>query len=395
MSEPTLLSLSPALVRFQAGAVPRLAAEPFLVSVHRRLEEVQDAWRELERSGAVGIFQRLEVFEAWTRTVAHGQADWLVVAVRHRACGRPALLMPLASRQVNGLKLIEGADLEVSDFLAPAIAHDFRPSRIQMRAIWSRVLALLPSADAVRISKMPERIGDQPNPMLLLRGVEPFHLSNFRTRLTDGGVDWTERIPGKVKTELAARRRKLGKRGKLQFRVAETEAEAERYYETMVAQRAERCRVMGRDNILDRACYRDFYRALIRPGARESVGVMQALLVDDEIVATGYGLNAGSSFLMIFPTFASEKWRNYSPGLQLFMDSMRWAQDRGMTWYDFTIGGEGFKRDLAAGAEPLYEYLSARSLMGAPVVWEARARSWMRRSPMARAIVRRCRRMPG
>lgn len=391
MSNSSVIPVSPASLRFRAAANVRGSHVPYAVEVHDRLAPIADEWRQLEGAGAATVFQRFEVFEAWTRTVAPGQADWRVVCVRQRPCGRVVLLLPLSLRQMGGLKVIEGADLEVSDFLSPVVAKDFRPSKAQMRAVWAEVLRLLPPADAIRLAKMPALIGNVSNPMLLLKGVAPFHLSNFRTRLATTGYHWTERIPEKVKTEIAARRRKLGKRGKLQFRVADTEVEAERYFEAMVEQRAERCRAMERGNILDDQRYRAFYRGLLRPERGDSLGVMQALLVDEEIVATGYGLNAGTSFLMIFPTFVSKKWRNYSPGLQLFMESMGWAGERGMTWYDFTIGGEGFKRDLAAEAEPLYEYLSARSLKGWPGITRARMRSRLRQSPALRTLMRRVR----
>ncbi len=391
MFDPTVIPVSPLSLGLRADAASQPSVKPFVVEVHFSLAPIADAWRELERSGAATVFQRFEVFDAWTRTVAAGQVEWFVVLVRRRLCGRVVMLMPLSLRQTGGLRVIEGADLEVSDFLAPVVADDFRPSRSEMRAIWAGARAGVPAADAIRIAKMPVQIGEVPNPMLLLSGVEPFHLSNFRTQLKPAGYDWTQRIPDKVKADIATRRRKLGKRGKLQFRVAETEAEVERYFETMLAQRAERCHAMARGNILEDENYRTFYRSLLKPGRPDSIGVMQALLVDEEIVATGYGLNAGTSFLMIFPTFASQKWRNYSPGLQLFMDSMGWASERGMTWYDFTIGGEGFKRDLAAEAEPLFEYLKACSLKGVPGILAARLRSRLRRSQGLRALIRRLR----
>jgi len=351
----------------------------YTVAVHGTLDGVEASWRALERGGCCTVFQSFEVFAAWARHIAPARArSWHVVTVSDAGHGSIVMILPLCLREAGGLKVIEGADLEVSDFIAPVIAEEFKPARGEMRELWAQIRGLLPPADVIRISKMPAMLGGVPNPLLKTGSVLPFHLSNFKTRLDTGQPPWFERIPAKVRDDLATRRRKLGKRGALEFKTAATAAEADRFFEAMVTQRAERCRAMGRDNILDDISYRRFYRELVRPDAAANAGVMQALLIDNEIIATGYGFRHGSDFLMIFPTFVAAKWRNYSPGLQFFAESMRWAAGQGFTSYDFTIGAEGFKRDFAAEAEPLFEHLSAASWRGWPAVADGRLRCRVR-----------------
>lgn len=145
---------------------------------------------------------------------------------------------------------------------------------------------------------------------------------------------------------------------------------------------------MGRTNILDCPSHRNFYRALLELG---NVGCIQALLVDDEIIATGYGLVSHEGFHMIFPTFKAEGWRNYSPGMQLFIESMTWADSKGIAFYDFTIGGEEFKATLGAEEYPLYEHLEALTARGRPTVYRERLRRLVRAHPRLKAILQRAR----
>lgn len=362
------------------------------IAVTRSLVEVEPVWRRLEAQGGSSVFQSFDMFAAWARHLAPARkVDWFVVVILDKATGDPVLLLPLMVHAVGSVRVIEAADLEVADFCGPVLARGFQPTRAQMRALWARVRDALPRADVLRLSKLQAAIAGRPNPLLLLDNVQPIKLSNFKTAL-DPAHSWRKRMPDKLASELTIRRRKLDKRGQVSFVTATTDKQADQFYAAMIAQRAARCTAMGRDNILDDAATRAFYRALIKPSDQAGIGVMQALLVDETIIATGFGLRHGGAFHMIFPAFQAEGWRNYSPGLHFFVASMQWSADEGLGHYDFTIGEEGFKRDLGAEEFPLYEHLVALTPRGLPVMLDASMRRTVRRSPLLSHLVTTLRR---
>jgi len=387
MTDHTFVPLYDTAHDVGVASAARVRGGRFAVELCNDLGRIEAGWRALERDGCGTVFQNFDAFAAWTQHIAPAHAiSWHVMIVRDRRRGRLVMILPLCLRMQDGLRVIEGADLEVSDYIAPVMGADFYPSTAEVSAIWGEARKLLPAADLIRLSKMPAMLGLTPNPLLRLSNVRPFRLSNFRMRLDGGPPTWAERMPEKLRGELGARRRKLSKRGRITFRTAETAAESLRFFDVMVAQRAERCRTMGRGNILADARYQAFYRDLLRPGATGAAAVMQVLMLDDEIIATGYGLRQGADFLMIFPTFVAQTWRNYSPGLQFFMESMQWAADQGCSTYDFTIGAESFKSDFGAEEALLYEYLSAASWRGVPMIL---ARGLRGRVRQARNYLRR------
>jgi len=356
------------------------------VTALRALGSVEPVWHALERNGDATIFQAFDTFRAWSRHVATGYGvEWLVVVVFDRTAQTPVMLLPLVVVKRGGLLVIEAADLGVCDFNGPVLARRFNPSADEMTAIWADVRRVLPEGDVVCLTKMPSVIGTAPNPLLLLKASHRIKLSNYKTPL---GPRWTaERLPDKLRADLASRRRKLDKRGKVAFRTAQTEQEADTFFVAMVEQRAARFAATGRPNILDCPSHRAFYRALLTPGKETSAAVIQALTVNGKIIATGYGLVSDQGFAMIFPTFLAEGWRNYSPGMMLFVESMTWAAGRAIAFYDFTIGGEEFKMTLGAVEFPLFEHLEPLTLRGRPAVFGERLRRRLSNSPALKSLV--------
>lgn len=346
----------------------------YITALLHSLADAESLWRILELSGDATYFQTFEVFAAWTQNIAPAYGvEWFVLAVLDRVTLLPLMLLPLTLVKRGGLRVIEAADLGVCDFNAPIVDRRFNPDERAMLEVWHDALALFPEADLVRLTKMPAHIGACPNPLLSLGSAHKIKLANFKTPLTVMGRMWSQHmLPEKLRLDLAARRRKLSKRGKLDFRIAETQQEADRYFAAMLEQRAARFKAMGREDVLACPLHQRFYRALIEPASQTSPACIQALLLDGEPIATGYGLQSQNSFGMIFPTFKAEGWRNYSPGLQLFLESMTHAAAKGLAYYDFTIGGESFKLDLGALEYPLYEHLEPLTLRARPHVYRER-----------------------
>ncbi len=367
----------------QQAATAAPGSAPVDILIVRDFDVLEGLWQQLPGGGNCSIFQSFAVLTTWAEKLASSMGvQWLVAVMLHPRTRQPLLLLPLVLRRVDGLTMIEGADLGVADFYGPVVAPGFLPSPADMIVAWSLLKAALPAADVLRLSKMPARLGGARNPLLMLPNVNRTKLSNFKTDLDGDWERWmAANVPEKVREDMKARTRKLSKRGHLAFAAATNEAQADAYFAALIAQRQARFKELGRSDILDDPNYRAYYRKLLRPGDPTSPAEIEALSIDGEIIATGYGLVGNATFHMIFPSFKGERWRNYSPGLQLFLASMKRASERGLKHYDFTIGGEAFKRDLGAEEYPLYEKLAALSVRGLPIVYTDRLRRFIQRNP--------------
>lgn len=347
----------------------------------------------LSRFALVGIsspFQSADWVAAWIDALGTPRnCEMLVVDVCDGVSGAPLMALPLVRRQARNLTLIELPDFGMADYGGPMIAPGFAPDQATMRRLWASIISALPKADLVRLDKMTAKISGLDNPLMKLKGVRRHAQSAWGTRLTEPPLDFGALGMSKKRIrELNGRHAKLAALGKLEFRTAATEEEADQFFAAMCAQRTKRFDDLGRPNALQHADIRKFFRSLIRPGNADSPAVMQALTLDDQVLATGYALRGRDSYCMIFPTFDHDNWRVYSPGLQLFRHAMEWAARNKLYYFDFTLGSEAYKTEFGATEMELFEMIQPLSLRGLAASAALSARWHIRRKPRLARFLR-------
>lgn len=362
----------------RTGFAPARTAERWTIGLLVGPGAVKVAIDGFARTGQSTVFQSAAWLKTWIDTIGLPRGcDIIAAEVRDAASRQPLFLLPLVRRKARALTLIELPDFGMADYGGPIYSPNFRPEREVMRALWRQIVAALPPADVLRIGKIPPKINNRINPLMHIRGIRRHVQSAWGTQLSAPPLDFSALgMPKKRVRELNNRFRRLQEVGPVAFRTAETAEEADRFFAAMCAQRAKRFAERGRPNALERQDIRDFFRALLKPGADDAPAVIQALIVGDEIVATGYGLRAPGAFHMIFATFEDGRWRPLSPSLQHFRLSMEWAARSGIGYYDFTLGSETYKAELGAREVPLFEIyrpLSARGRLATAVLGAKRA----------------------
>ncbi len=330
------------------------------------IASVYDDWAALETAGRLTPFQTRAWLEPWYAIVApHFGASPLIVRVRDRRSGVPLMLLPLARRRESGLKIVEFADLGVSDYHAPLFAPEMSELGDRASALWSQVRAAVRPADLFRLEKVPQRVEGLRNPLLdIARRQMSFSaweiaLPADRAAFDAGFADRT------FLRELARKNRRIVGRGEVRFAEACTPEDQRRAFDALCEQRAARFAELGRDDILQRAPFGAFYET-IALAARDRIGRLFTLSVDDEIVATILGLARNGRFCMTLSTIGGERWKSASPG-NVSMDRLVSQLIReGGGVLDFTIGDEAYKRSFGALAQPLFAGVASLSWRGSP-----------------------------
>lgn len=338
----------------------------FEIDVCGDISAVREDWAALEVHGQCTPFQTRAWLEPWYEIVAprYG-AKPLFVRVRERFSGAPLALLPLVRRRDAGLTLVEFADLGVSDYHAPLFAPEMSDLRAHGPALWARIQAALRPADLFRFEKAPPLVGGMRNPLLdVARRQMNFSawdvaLPSDRAAFDAGLADQS------FLRELARKNRRIGGRGQVRFSEARTPEELRRAFGALCEQRAARFAELGRDNILQRAPFGAFYEK-VALADRDRVTRLFTLSVDDEIVATIFGLSRNGRFCMIMSTIGDARWKSSSPGNVAMDRLISQLVDEGGGVLDFTIGDEAYKRSFGAVERPLSAGVMSLSWRGSP-----------------------------
>ncbi len=355
----------------------------------------------MQREGACTAYQRLEWVESLEACLL-GSSDAIPLVVELAQAGRPLMLLPLALRQRRGHRIVEWLDLGVCDYAAPVLSAGVAFSVVGMERAWAAILAALPPADLVRITRIPSEVFGRLNPLALLPGAKPIALHSSGFALEGDPATLLKRVcQGSTYSEVARRSRRLQKAGAVRFVVAETVAEVDAIFDALVRQRRARFREMGRFDLLGRPEVAAFYRDAAKRNLANGFVRVFGLSVDGEWIATAYGLVHGGAFHGILIAMAGEQWRSHAPGILVATEIMVWARSEGLDYFDFTIGDLPYKHGFRPVQRTLYEIVTPRTLRGRVVMIAARSRSgtkaWLQRYPAAferlRALRRRWRRL--
>ena len=130
----------------------------------------------------------------------------LIAVVSEKATGEQAALLPLIRRVQKGVRIVEFADLELTDYNAPMLGSAAPRTATAARALWrdlTDALRGLPGGvDLVRLRKMPLDLDGRPNPLALLDGVRSCALNGNVVTTGEDFDAWRYTLERTVRKEL-------------------------------------------------------------------------------------------------------------------------------------------------------------------------------------------------
>lgn len=315
----------------------------------------------------------------------------LPLAIHDAQSGQLAALMPMVSRQDGRFRAIEFTDLTVSDYNAPILGPAAPIDQRGAEAMLAAMRGVLPSADVLRMVKMPVQIDGRPNPFALLQAVRP---SPYYGHLIEIETTWDDYLHSrgrKYRKEMGRSFRVLDTMGHRSFRCASDKDDALALYGELETMQCTRMRESGKPYILDREPYSRFYKEALAAGYDTGTVMIFCLSVDDEPVALIYGICDGTTFLLLRIANAGEAWKHCSLGRLVVAETVPYLIKRGIRRFDMTIGDYAFKRGFDPIAIPLVDVSIALSLRGYADVTPALVKSFVRENPRLQALAKRIR----
>ncbi|WP_445217888.1 GNAT family N-acetyltransferase [Bradyrhizobium sp. Pa8] len=348
-------------------------------------------WRQAASRLSAGhrtAFQHGYWLGAWYEAF-HDSAP-LIALISDAATGKDIAVVPMISHIRRGIRIVEFADLGVSDNNAPILALDAALDAAATdaigKALVDAVRALPDRFDLLRLKKMPAHVGAKPNPLVSLGRIGSCSLNG---NLVLTGDDYEAYRASIKRMQMPRCWRVFSRHAGARFEIAADVARARELLDVMDVQQQARMRKLGSRFVLNDDAHARFYREVARQGVAEGYAVITALVCDEAVVATTFGVRFGASYFLLRISHAGDSWSNCSPGLLVTERTMAALHAEGVRRFDLSIGNQDYKRRFGAEKLALTDVSIALSWRGAPYAWRDHAAQNLRRYPRLAAVASR------
>ena len=206
----------------------------------------------------------------------------------------------------------------------------------------------------------------QKNPFTHL-GLVPKKEKSYGAHLVQGeswNAYYIENVNKSIRADSKRQRKRLSELGTLEFILANDANDIESITEKMILQKRRRYHETGVRDIFTRKNVKDFYiqtaLALVPIGKIN----VAALKLNGRILATHWGLISNNTFYYLMPTYEGAEWKKFSCGRILLEFLLEWSFERKLNIFDFTGGGEEYKKIWCNQEMKLYDYIVPKTLLG-------------------------------
>lgn len=339
------------------------------------MSAVEQQWRSFEEHADCTVFQKFDWLFQWHSHVGQRRNISPVIVVGLDAEGQFLMIMPLAIENRGGIRRLLWLGSDLCDYNAPLLTKNFDRylGPEQFEVLWHEIIRVIRADprlrfDLVDIDKLPEVVGSQKNPFLQL-SVLP---TNYSAHVATLGKDWEKFYLSRISsTSRKADRRKfknLAERGQIHFVTVQDRDDIERTMNTLIRQKRESYARMGVKDIFARTGYPEFYYAIATSPRLLDVVHLSRLDVGAIPAATGLGLKFKTCYYLVLSSYEDSELAKFSPGRAHIHEIFRYAIDRKVDKFDFTIGDEPYKRDWCDIELRLFDYLEAATIKGHIIV---------------------------
>lgn len=316
-----------------------------IVREPRRFLAISDAWRDLwQRSGA-GIFQ----CHTW---IAAGWSGDLNIGLAWEN-ERLLAVLPLAIRRRSGLRVLEWAGQQFSDY-CDGIAES--QHSVLLQYLWDRTY-MAGGFDLIWLKQMTTDAKFQPLDKLWPTKDICLQLCN-RGQWTSGEA-WFRSLNKKARNDHLRGRRILEQQGRLVFRQA-TGAEIDAILDWSVSHKQD---WVKRNRLHSTLLEANALHGLVR--ALESLGALRLFVLecDGQLAAVSVNIVQHHTMLAFFATY-DPTYERGSPGIILMTEYTKWAFDNDIRVIDYLRGEEAYKFKFATTAVETSSFLAAKTLPG-------------------------------
>jgi CelD/BcsL family acetyltransferase involved in cellulose biosynthesis len=351
-------------------------------------EELKLIWNDLEESSDSSPFQSFNWLSNWHKIVGvpvH-KIDLHVICVF--TDDKIISILPMSIRKIRGVKVLEWLGGMHTDYLAPILKRGLDLTEDDFGDVWNQVLKELPGFDIIHFSHQPSFIGTQANPFSVFLDTK-LMMNSYQCYFEGSWEDYkNNNISKKVLADSRRQRNRLSEIGKLEFKIFDEDEDIHELTETMIRQKRMRYDATGGWDQFQIPEHQELYRNLKKPLGKDNTVHCSALLLDNKIIASHWGIISKSTLFYILPTHEGGDLSKYSAGKLLLENLLEWCCDNDIKYFDFTGGEEPYKKIWTNTSFALTETVKPNSFKGNVYIFIEHSRSFLKDIPIIGQVIK-------
>lgn len=350
-----------------------------IVQTTARLTEIGPAWTDLWLKEDGSIFQSHAWITAWWSTAPEREKRRLNIAVCWRD-GEIRAVMALAIIRRRGLRVMEWAGKDHSDYCDALVAHDVDRS-LMLGQVWDQITRhggfdLVYLSHVLPDAAIRSLLKNKSSKMVRLSGERRQEASLRITGAWNNGDAWFQSLTSKMRQNNNRRRRLLSKEGDVVIR----QWERHEPLAPLVDRLAHFKRQWVISHKLQSALFNDDNAALqafVKVLADAGLLRLFVLECGGVIVAGSINFVQYNKMMVYLPSY-DQAYERASPGVILMLDYITSSFDNGIKEIDFLCGNEEYKQKLASTKVELHSFMSTRTPIGVAAVAFDKCASFLR-----------------
>lgn len=338
-------------------------------------DDLKILWESFEDKSVLYVFQTFTWCKHWFDTVGIPNNYFLHVLIISDNEGHNLMLLPFV-RKKNIIWKIEWIGGFQFDYNSPICSKNHFWSEVEFNSLWVKLVHHFKKMNIsyCHLKNQPEFIESLGNPFFSYLDSYQMHKSNF----IDFKIEADYFSKPSLKKILADSKRQKKRLNEID-NVSIIFSEKSDCYKNQVAIMIEQKKVqyleLKSKNLLASKSVKSFYLDAFDNKIQQIH--MSCLKLGDKIIATHWGAIFRNRFYYLMPSFDRGEFAKFSPGKILLEELIHLSIENKIDFFDFTIGGENYKKDWCNSGISLSNSAIPITLFGCIVTNYIRLKSFL------------------
>tara|TARA_B100000579_G_scaffold413491_1_gene406180 strand:- start:1483 stop:2586 length:1104 start_codon:yes stop_codon:yes gene_type:complete len=320
-------------------------------------------WTEFEEEININSFQSFDWLDNWQKIIGKPLISTEPQIVHIYNHEKTFAIFPLAINKKYGINILEWIGGVNTDYMGPLV-HSELKSVAKFEDYWNLILSKIGSFDLIHFQKQNEQTVSILNYLGFSNENHSLYLKAYNTLLAEDWDQHYKTIKKRIRSDSERQIRRLKKIDTINFDIAESISDKKYIIEKMIEQKYNRYEKTKVWNMFKIQHYKDFYEKLAYLDSKRFQVHCSSLKVGNEIIATHVGIYNKRIFYYLMPANNFNEWEKFSPGRLLLIKLLEWSVKNKLSMFDFTVGGETYKKIWCDQEINLYYSLKAITLKG-------------------------------